>query len=125
MNRITAIRILAVLSIACALSAAYHTVQAQSLRWPDAEPGTSRILWYGGAVFQYAVWVLALGYAAIRPGKASGTVLIVAAAMFFFAAMMTVAKPPTSNHMNFMLMAIPLFMAGIGLRRLSATERAA
>jgi hypothetical protein len=123
MNRI-AVRVLLLLSVVYSILAAYYSVQAQWLRWPDAEPGTSKIQWYGSVIMPYVVWALALGFAAIRPDKTGGTVLIVAAALFCLATMMTVATPPASRHMNFLMMAIPLFIVGITLRRMAPSQQA-
>jgi asparagine N-glycosylation enzyme membrane subunit Stt3 len=70
MTRKHVARMLLVVAAVFLISAGMSGVEAQTLRWPDADPGTSRLLWYAGPLMTFALAV-ALFYAALWPGKAS------------------------------------------------------
>ena len=100
--------------------AAISGFKAQSLRWPDVDPATTnKVLWYSESIVLVAIGLVAT-FSAIRPGKASAMVLISTAAVLWLGGMAAIPR-----NFNLPFSAIGIFMAGIGLWRITAEEQSA
>ena len=103
------------------LAAARYGAQAQTLRWPDAAPGTNEILWYSDPIATVVI-ALVFVYVALRPGKGSTVVLVATAALYWLIGSMSVLRPP--SPLAYAPTAFIMVMVAIAVRRIMATEHA-